>query len=99
MLWAYEDAMEQALRRMAADFPKEEVEEKEEPSEVHAVIKTKGTISLPKAEAKEAPRLTWEELLPQVAWEAPEKVVPWGWIAATGSLIFALIVCLLAKKR
>lgn len=95
MPWIYGSSMEEAFRRMAADF---EIEippyEEKEPSGPHAIIETKGIITFPKAEAREP---TWEQILPEAAWEVPGKAISWDWIAATGSLVLSLVVCLLTK--
>jgi len=38
------------------------------------------------------------EIIREVAAEVPPKPLPWGWMVATGSLIFSLIVCLSIRR-
>jgi len=54
----------------------------------HGRIEIEGTVTFPRR----------EEILREIAYEVPPKPFPWGWIVATGSLIFSLIICLSTKK-
>jgi|GEM_PF-6911399 len=38
------------------------------------------------------------EIIREVAAEVPPKPFPWGWMAAAGSLIFSLVICISIKR-
>lgn len=61
---------------------------KEEKQPAYGGFQLRGTVSFPKV---------FEEI-PEVAEEIPKKPFPWGWVIATGSLIFSLIICLSTRK-
>lgn len=56
--------------------------------EPHGKFEIEGTVTFPKR----------EEIMREIAEEAPPKPFPWGWVVATGSLIFSLIICLSTRK-
>lgn len=55
----------------------------------HGRIEIEGTVTFPERE---------REIMREIAEEVPPKPLPWGWIVATGSLIFSLIICLSTRK-
>lgn len=70
-------------------------------AEIITRLREEGVIT-PQTETEIIREITTElrerEIIREVAAEVPPKPFPWGWMVATGSLVFSLIICLSIKR-